>query len=432
MDAIKLTPATARDLKPGGKLRDHEVKGLQLIAGTTGKSWMLYYRTRNGEERRPRLGRFPEMSLSAARETAKALKQRVAAGEDPSAIWQEERGLPTVAELCDRFLAEWSPKHNAPRTVRENRLMITTHIKPGLGHLRVANVTQTDIDAFLEKVLHREFISEERKKKDRRTRAPSAVNHVRTLLRQLFNLARDYFKFKVQKIDGETVNPTKGTASQITLKRKRLATPAELAAIVDQMKVLATEKPAHAAVLWALFFSGARVSEIERARKDSWRGNKIVLGDHKTVRTIGEKSIEVPAFVAEMINRLDVPENSDRLFGNIAIRVTWCSIREAAQCPDLQLRDARRTFLSYGLDSGYSLDQIGQLVGHTDPKTTRGYAWLLEHRRGEIAERVANQMLSAAGVSRALAPPAKPAVRRRRLRYLRKPLSGRPDLSPPG
>jgi Arm DNA-binding domain len=90
--------------------------------GSCVKSWQFYYRTRQGLQRRPTIGRFPQMSLSEAREMAKALDRRVSLGEDPSAEWQEAREAPTVADLAKKYLDGHAKKKNSERWAHEAEL----------------------------------------------------------------------------------------------------------------------------------------------------------------------------------------------------------------------------------------------------------------------------------------------------------------------
>jgi integrase len=397
--AVKLTPATARELAPGKTLRDHEVKGLQLKAYKGGKSWLLYYRTREGVERRPKLGSFPEMPLSSAREAAKDLKARVARGEDPSADWSRARAEPTVNDLCDKWL-ERKKGQQADNTHHENTLLIDCHIRPGLGSMRVSKVTLSVVDDFLKDVLNRKYVKPERLERDAKhglTTAPGAANHVRTLLRTLFNFALEN-GWEVQRINGQPKNPVAKSAIQHIAKRKRLAEPHELTAILSELGRLEAEYPAHVAAIWTLFFSGGRVGEIEQAKTSQLSKGHLTLERHKTYKHIDDKKVHIPAFVRQMIEKLPVTKG-DRLFGEIALKRIWDDIRTKAGCPDLQMRDARRTFASYALKAGFTLDAFGKLLGHTETRTTSGYSWLIEGDGESMVEKIAETMLSAVNAS---------------------------------
>jgi site-specific recombinase XerD len=71
----------------------------------------------------------------------------------------------------------------------------------------------------------------------------------------------------------------------------------------------------------------------------------------------------------------------------------WEQVRELAGCPDLQQRDLRRTFASFALSGGASLDVIGKLFSHASTSTTAGYAYLQGQTAGAVAQSTADAML---------------------------------------
>jgi integrase len=411
----KLTPAVARALPPGGVLRDHEVKGLILRCYETGaKSWLLRYFTRSGVERKPKLGDFPEMSLSVARETAKALKKRVSEGEDPGAEWQKSREELTVEDLCDKYVKEWAARRVRQKKMSQSSLdqhqqLIDAQIKPGLGRLRLSEVDVGVVDKFLEKVFNREFVDPEKCEQMAGDTSHWTARHTRSLVSKLFGLAKSYWKIEV-------ANPTVGAVSYVRIKRKRHATHTELPAIAAALKSLAEEKgqPLRAACIWTMFLTGGRVSEILKALTDNYVqkavlqdgkvvGKRWVLSydEHKTVHHIGAKDIPVPAVAVRLIEQYAPVKRGARLFGDVALRTieqTWDDVRKAAGCPDLKLLDARRTFASFALTSGKTLEQVGELLFHTDSSTTKGYSYLLEEARAAAATDTADSIARAAGL----------------------------------
>jgi integrase len=56
------------------------------------------------------------------------------------------------------------------------------------------------------------------------------------------------------------------------------------------------------------------------------------------------------------------------------------------------MHDLRRYFAAAGIEAGLSLEQVGQLLGHTQAQTTRRYAWLLTGAATAAAEVVASQI----------------------------------------
>lgn len=398
----KLTPTAIRAIAKGQTINDHEVRGLQLKRGATGCSWLLYYRTKDGRERRPRIGTFPEMSLGAAREVAKKIKQRVATGEDPSGNWAEGRELPTVNDLCTRFIDVYcKARIKAGKMSTDHRdeykQLIETYVRPGLGHMRVADVRTSNVEAFLLKVYNREFTTGV-------GTAPSAANHTRTLLKYLFNVARSKFEWRIQTVDGAPLNPVNATDKFDMVKRRRKIEPHEMHLIAKELGRLAVVYPARAACIWTILLTGARVSEVADAKAHEVQGRKLVKYDHKTKRYLGDKEIPLPSAAVDLLDRIQ-PEG-DLLFGKFDLRRTWEDVRERAGCPDLQLLDLRRSFASFALDTGVPLDHVGSVLGHIDPRTTRGYTWLMEDTRAAVTQRVSERILElSAGASPVALPP---------------------------
>lgn len=403
----KLTPASARDAGPGTVLRDHEVKGLELHVGTQKRTWRLYYRTRAGDERRPRVGYFPEFSLSRARDIARDWKDRVARGEDPSAEFQAARAAPKVEELCDRYLRDYAERRKQPRSVREDRLLIEAHIKPGLGSRRVAEVQKLDVDRFLDDVRQRRYVARGARRGDRRE-APGAANHVRALLSKMFNLAETDFGMRPQHS-----NPVRGTRLNYMPKRKRMASKAELRRLVDTLGDLAPHWPGEVAATWVLMFTGARVGEITNAAPQHYDGVRLSLPNHKTVRHVGDRKIYVPRPARDILQTM--PLAGERLFISGTLQRFWAEVRRRADLGDLQLRDFRRLWASVALSNGLSLEQIGEHYGHTQAQTTLGYSWLMQDEEADQGvDRVAEALLKRAGVSRPAASASR-FVRRRRV-----------------
>lgn len=391
MTAVRLTPAAARELEPGKILRDHEITGLELFAYAGAKSWRLYYRTRAGKERRPTIGHFPEMSLSTARNLARDLKERVARGEDPSAEWRALRDAPTVAELCDRYLKEWSRLRNAPRTIKDDEAHIERYIKPRLGHKRVDEVTRLDVDRFLTDVKDRRVLDDTHPVWVGKKEAPRLANHLRETLRKIFNVAREQFGITARD------NPVKGSVRFLVKKRKRRATAEEMPKILEALERLEATHPSEAACLWILLLTGARVHEVVGAKTYELKGDKLIKAHHKTVRhTRDEKIIVLPRVAVRILERLPLrPYDGNRLFSHQRVRTAWERIRSEIGCDDLALLDFRRTFASWAASIGKTLNEIGQQLGHGSEQTTRGYSWILDDAKARTADDVAEHMLRA-------------------------------------
>ena len=113
-ERIKLTEKVLRDAEPvpgrDYQIFDTEVRGLAAcIYRGGGRAFTLDYR-HAGRQRRMTFGRWPEWSVSAARERAKELRREIDAGADPLGQREAKREAPRVTDLIDRYCAEHLPK----------------------------------------------------------------------------------------------------------------------------------------------------------------------------------------------------------------------------------------------------------------------------------------------------------------------------------
>ena len=102
-----LTSASVERIKPPkeGSLEifDLGYPGLALRVGHGGsKSFEIFYRTK-GKLRRESLGRWPETSLSAARDAWRKTREAIAKGDDPS----NREGSTNPTLLFERVVEEW-------------------------------------------------------------------------------------------------------------------------------------------------------------------------------------------------------------------------------------------------------------------------------------------------------------------------------------
>ena len=73
----------------------------------------------------------------------------------------------------------------------------------------------------------------------------------------------------------------------------------------------------------------------------------------------------------------------------------WLKVRADAGLPTLRLHDLRHSFASVGLARGDALSVIGAMLGHSDVKTTSGYAHLADDPVRKTANDIANSVHAA-------------------------------------
>ena len=91
---------------------------------------------------------LPDWKTGAARAEAAELKKLIDRGGDPLGDIRAGRDAPTMADLCDRFLAEYLPRKR-PSTQKSYRQQIEVEIRPASGRLKVADVASRKLMACI-------------------------------------------------------------------------------------------------------------------------------------------------------------------------------------------------------------------------------------------------------------------------------------------
>jgi hypothetical protein len=131
MAKIKLAKTAVGAATIGAKdyeLRDTIVPGFLLEATPAGRKifMMVHHRTNAGDRRKPAIGRFGELTVEQARSIAQDWLADVRKGKDPSAEKTAARDAPSVAELCTKFMEDYSTPKNRARTVESNQCRSTS------------------------------------------------------------------------------------------------------------------------------------------------------------------------------------------------------------------------------------------------------------------------------------------------------------------
>lgn len=365
----QLTDAAIARARPGDVLYDSgRWTGLHLRAMTRRKTFYLYYRDALGAQHRPRIGDAASMSLQEARQKASELLLRVGAGEEVERPSQAKHGR-SVQALATRYMAEWAPRKKAGPQ-RNDRLMWELHILPRLARRPVASITHKDIET-----LHQRLASK-----------PYMGNRVLSLLSKAFSLAERWGWRK------PGTNPCRHVDRHPEQARRRYMTAEEAPRFAAALEGLRRAWPQEVTWVRVVQLTGARESEIRTARRE-WRTapHALDLPDSKT----GAKRIYLPPEAQVELDALPAAgpcyfpaRRGDR--GKPMGRPSkfWARLIAEAGMEGFRPHDLRHSFASAALAGGVGLDQVGALLGHADPKTTRRYAHLLDEAGRELSERV--------------------------------------------
>lgn len=353
---LKALTSTAIDaMATGARLKDDRVQGLEVRKNATGTSFLLYYRTRFGQVRRPKIGAYPTLSIAQARDIARGWLGQVAAGQDPSAEAVIARSAPDMNDLWARCEAEHYTQDT--KWGREAKSMYTRFLKPKLGKTKVAAVAYGDISGVHAKMV----------------KTPNAANRTLAIASRMLNLAERWG----WRPTGS--NPCQLVERHAETRRRRFATADEISRVGAALDKL-LEMPANTGgvvFLYCLMFSGARPSEIARATPDMLEevGDAAVLRIEKG--KTGERAVYLPAQAVRALARL--PKDRENLCGRVTVpRALWKAVLKEANINGLWARDLRRTFATVAMTNGVSSSQVGELLGHKSAQTTKVYAKLME------------------------------------------------------
>jgi len=137
------------------------------------KTFLIQYRNAEGKSKRKSIGKYGVLTPDEARQEARRLLAAVTMGDDPVSATKAQRAAPTVADLADRYLAEYARAHKKERSRLEDERIIVQTVKPALGDKKVAGVSRDEIAK-----LHHALQA-----------TPYAANRTLALLSKMFNLA---------------------------------------------------------------------------------------------------------------------------------------------------------------------------------------------------------------------------------------------------
>lgn len=362
-----LTDKNIKSANVNDILRDEKIPGLYLKVNVNSKVFYLYYRAKNGVQRRPKIGTYGAMTISQAKEIAKTMLAEVTMGKDPSVDRTSTKNEKTMADLWKEFKVHKADKR---RVGKEYEAQWRLYIEPRFAKMKLSQINFSILSKLMKDMSDR----------------PIAANRTLTLIGTMFNFAIDPLEW-VEK------NPTGKVERYPETKRKRYMAGDEAAKIAEILHRDREKYPASVAFIYLLILTGARCGEIKNAKWSMIQGNKIVLTKHKTDRTGDNRIVRLPAAAMELLDTL--PKIADGTITGILSPVTyWESVRKEAGCPDLRLHDLRHSFASAALSAGLSLAQIGELLGHKSAQTTMRYAHLVDECAEAAATAAADQIMS--------------------------------------
>lgn len=347
------------------KLRvyDEKLKGLMLEVRPTGiKTYFLKYKTPRGGYKQIKLGRTSFLSVEQARDIAAKILADVAMGKDPQEEKKTLKRVPTFEAFArdqylpyvQRYKKSWKTDHS----------LLKTHLLPKLGKKHLDEIKMKDIAYLHQKQLDKGA-------------APASANRLVILMRYIFNLAIEW------KIPGVKSNPTSKVAlAEENNCRERYLSENELDKLSSAIKE--STNPLLENIILMLVLTGARRGEVLNARWEHfdlerrvWRLPADMTKEKKS------KNIFLSDSALAVLKKVNKIKDCPYVFANPktkrpfnSIYRSWNTARTRAGLPDVRIHDLRHSFASFLINAGRSIYEVGELLGHTQVKTTMRYAHL--------------------------------------------------------
>jgi integrase len=411
---MKLNDAAIRALAApsSGRLEVFDTERLGLALRVSGpsrkhpagcKTWALVWH-REGRVRRMKLGEYPVIGLSAARERARDELGKVARGNDPlreRAVAREatraaERAAQqafTVGDLAAEYLKRHAIKKKSGHI---DKLMLDRDVLPRWGTMKAADVTRGHVRQLLDDVVDRG--------------AKVQANRVLALVRKMFNfgLQRDLVEH----------NPCLGIARPTTERPcERVLSAEELRAL---WQALGSEDAGTAGIVKLCLWTAARGGEVKAMRREDVRLEDALwsIPGERSKNSRG-RLVPLVAEAVEMLRAQLASHEGEHVFPSQGTASTTRTphrkslqkamrrLRKRAGLTDFALHSARRTVATHMAAIGVDRWTIARLLGHADATVT-GKVYERHDRQPEVRQAVEkwsrrlNQIVTGEGAAKVI------------------------------
>ena len=334
-----------------GVLKAHGVKGLVIRVSPAG-SKTFYFRYRyNGSPKRLKMGKFPTLSLSDARDRIKnELAPMVADGINPARVRKdrETENPTTVAEYIEQFKNGYIKrklKASTQKTYSSRLNKVKADTK--FSNLYLKDVTRADVRTFLKS-----------ESKDH----PTNANRLHSILSKMFNEALDDGLIKenpikkMEKLNTENERDPRYKDEQIK----------------DIWKAMEAEHISMEGVLKMLLITGQRLGETSRMKWKNIDGNLWTIPKSQT-KTDTTHTVYLTKLALNVLKKMEaINGSSEYVFASIQDNSKPFSffhnatkrIRKQTGLDDYRIHDLRHIVATKMIDLGVEFIHVGKVLNH--------------------------------------------------------------------
>jgi integrase len=360
-------------------LYDTAISGFILEVRPSGvKTYYLRYRDKHGKQKQYKIGDTKSLTFEQARNAAQTLRARVVLGENLSAEKAALKNVPTFQTFVNERYIPYIKGYK--RSWKSDNSVLRNHLLPKFGRLHLDEITTEAIIAFHHAMRSQGY-------------AAATSNRIVIMMRYMFNLAKKW------GIQGADTNPSVGIPLfEENNKRERYLNPLEVKRLHEAL--LNSDNSQLQYIVPLLLLTGCRKRELLNAQWDhfdlercTWR---IPISKSGKARHVPLSS-EVITLLRQL-PRFDacsyVVPNPKTQLPYVSIFCSWNTARKQAGLPEVRMHDLRHSFASFLVNSGRSLYEVQNLLGHSQLVTTQRYA----HLSQETLLDATNAAASAAGL----------------------------------
>lgn len=177
---MQFTDRFIKSIKNVDKVKDiREGRGFGIRVFPSGEKTFFFRYHYEGKKRYLNLGRYPDISLSAAREKHAAAAKLLENDVDPIQAKEEEANqrsqMPTIQVLYNEYMARHAKPNKKERTWKEDERVFNKDILPYWMNRKADSISRRDVSILIDRILDRGALI--------------AANNTFDRVRQLFNFA---------------------------------------------------------------------------------------------------------------------------------------------------------------------------------------------------------------------------------------------------
>lgn len=366
MPVVKLTQSNIAKLQiPEGKSRiewvDADTPGLYLLATPNGSTFFLRQKI-SGKLKHIKICRVTaETSLAEVRKKAIALKAEIALGTDLRGTEKAKDAVLTFTEFFnDHYIKYVMPRK---RSWKRDEELFRLRLKAEFGDKQLNQITRQQIQLF-----HTDLLAT--------GLAPASCDHHVKLLKHALNLAIDW-----------DLLTEKNPAARIPLfnRDNKVEHYLDDEQLEKLLTVLRTDgnRPICMVAMF-LLSTGARLNEALQA---TWsqldRPNRVWRIPASNSKSKRIRSVPLNDSALTVLSQLNTEGTFEHIFVNpltkgpiTSVHAVWNRLRKEAGLPHLRIHDLRHMYASFMVNSGRTLYEVQQILGHSNPSVTQRYSHL--------------------------------------------------------